>query len=294
MNVPQNTYLDYQRLKQYFSENVAEEFIYHPNPGNAGDALIYVATVQFFEDIGANYRLYQPGMDVSGRIFVYGGGGNLNSIYHDAAIVIAGVLDQVKHLIILPHTINGHEELLSRMKPDCVTIFCREKTSYDYVSGVCAARVLLADDMAIHLRVSDFLARCGSDYKYCYYKNLKRKIKLLLYYARCTKHLFSKKLDAFRGDIESRDGRLPSCNIDLSQLFSPENMSLDKARDSVCQLVKFVQKFEQVDTDRLHSMIICDLLGIKVNFYPGSYYKNKAVYLFSQDKFKSVDFISND
>ncbi len=39
-----------------------------------------------------------------------------------------------------------------------------------------------------------------------------------------------------------------------------------------------ISVFEIINTDRLHTAILAGIIGKKVNLYPGSYYKNKAIY----------------
>ena len=43
-------------------------------------------------------------------------------------------------------------------------------------------------------------------------------------------------------------------------------------------MMRFVDRFEQVNTNRLHIAILSALLGKSVNFYANSYGKNHAVY----------------
>ncbi len=75
----------------------------------------------------------------------------------------------------------------------------------------------------------------------------------------------------FRTDKESKNVfRIPPDNCDLSLLgthFSP-----------VQPFFNSIAKFSEIHTDRLHIAICGSLLNREVHFYPGSYFKNKAVY----------------
>lgn len=72
---------DSRFLCAFLKERCQGEVLYIPNPGNAGDALIAAATYQVLDDLGINYLIkrHKDDMesDVSGRVVIYGGGGNL-------------------------------------------------------------------------------------------------------------------------------------------------------------------------------------------------------------------------
>lgn len=57
------------------------EVLYCPNPGNAGDSAIALATYECFEHLGVSYRYveWDEVFDARGKVLIYGGGGNLTS-----------------------------------------------------------------------------------------------------------------------------------------------------------------------------------------------------------------------
>ena len=59
------------------------------------------------------------------------------------------------------------------------------------------------------------------------------------------------------------------------------------------ELIGALQKYEQVNTDRLHIAIAATLLGKKVKLFPNSYYKNRAVFEYSLKRFSNVSFVED-
>lgn len=84
-------------------------------------------------------------------------------------------------------------------------------------------------------------------------------------------------LNAYRTDTESTELKLPDDNVDISEVYklgTNENLSLV----SSVGLLKFIENFDVINTNRLHGCIAGILMNKKVNFYPNSYFKNRAVY----------------
>jgi hypothetical protein len=129
--------------------------------GNAGDAMIAHATRQLFDRLGVDYEWVRDHrrLDPRGRVVVFSGGGNLVPQYSSASRALRWADGRAKRLILLPHTVAGHEELLAELGPE-TDLICRERVSYDYVRGVVrSARCHLADDVALSLDVEATLAR---------------------------------------------------------------------------------------------------------------------------------------
>ncbi len=108
-------------------------------------------------------------------MLVYGGGGNLIPSYNDARNFIKKYHEKVHALVVLPHTINGHADLLSRLGSN-VHIFCREDVSYDYVYRQADhANVYRFDDIALQLNIKDLnvplydLFRISKNYRKGFY-----------------------------------------------------------------------------------------------------------------------------
>lgn len=78
----------------------------------------------------------------------------------------------------------------------------------------------------------------------------------------------------FRTDPESLNQiKVPVNNNDISAKgnnFSPIYMFVDQ-----------IAKYEKIYTDRLHVSITASLMGKEVHLFPGSYFKNKAIYFSS-------------
>ena len=88
----------------------------------------------------------------------------------------------------------------------------------------------------------------------------------------------------FRCDKETAKRiKIPSNNNDIS--------SKGTHLSSISQFFDEINKFATIYTDRLHVSIAACLLNKEVHFYPGSYFKNRAVYMSSMnDQFENVCF----
>ncbi len=91
----------------------------------------------------------------------------------------------------------------------------------------------------------------------------------------------------FRTDAEKADQiNIPLDNNDISL---KENHLAD-----ISLFFEAIDQFSVIHTDRLHVSIAAVLLKKEVHLYPGSYFKNKAVYLSSmKDRFENVTFHEN-
>lgn len=261
-----------------------EELLFHPNRGNAGDALIALATCQLFRRGGIPFRLVSNDQfESTGRLVLYGGGGNLVPLYTDAARFLQRHGASAKRLILLPHTVAGHEALLGSLGPN-VTIFCRELVSYEHVRRHAShAEVLLAEDLALGLDLSAALhptIAVMSDPSV----SSRQVVKDWMFLARLEvgRGLWgnAQTLNAFRRDLERTEMSPPGPNYDLSRLGHGCRSEALAAYSSM-RLLSAISLFDCVNTNRLHVCIAAALLGKTVNLYPNSYYKCKAVYDFS-------------
>ncbi len=277
-----------------YLESFPKETVYYcPNPGNAGDALIASATYQLFDRCGVIYDTISENIRaidnldfLKDKIVMYGGGGNFVKYYKHAAIALERLHSVAKKLIILPHTISGHEVLLKGFGSH-VDLICREEVSFQYVQSVATdANVFLAEDLAIHLDIEELFGRVYcNDFIYptrIYWKRAWAQIK--------------KRLACFRVDDEKTSLLLPIDNIDLSALYGHYiNMGKRLEVDEVSyHFLHFIQAFSEIRTNRLHAAIGAALLGKKVYFYPNSYHKNESIYRYSlQEKFPHVKWRKN-
>ncbi len=264
-----------------------------PNIGNAGDNLISAATVQMFERSGIAYRYIAgpAGFDSADKVVCYGGGGNLVEAYSDARGFLKQHHATARRLIVLPHTISGHDELLRSFGPN-VTLICRDLVSYAHCRQTAQrADILVADDLALSVDASRLLG----------WRSLGARLA-----DRRTSRLLrreeaqwlaavgpSRELASWRSDIEaSGDRNVPPAN-DISARFSvPFGRGLAALQISAHFLLRAVGRFEAIRTDRLHVAIAGAVLGKAVVLYPGSYFKNRAVYDLSLHSYPNVRFAS--
>ena len=273
--------IDAQGLKALLLAGDARETVFAPNSGNAGDSLIAEATYQFFDRIGLAYspvtlndRLSKPS-----RVII-GGGGNLVMPYHNVSSFIAVNLDRCEELIILPHSIRGHEDVLARLDERC-TIICREQRSFDFtLAAAPRAKVLLGHDMALlwnreetRRRASRALTTHPFDGAF-QLRNLKLWVRDLQHRGKVK----DGTLNAFREDVESLGAPLPPDNVDLSHVFATDSMASHYSARAVDALVRFLDRAERVRTDRLHIAILSTLLGKTVEMHDNNYGKNRSVY----------------
>jgi exopolysaccharide biosynthesis predicted pyruvyltransferase EpsI len=183
------------------------------------------------------------------------GGGNLVDYYDDVRNFILKKHNLYREIVLLPHTIFGDKqiEVLSKLGNN-TTIFCRERESAKFVDTYAKnCEVFLWHDCA-------------------FYNNFKKSDE------------GKGTLNAFRSDIESIVKHLPESNIDISYN--------GYATKPLNEFLTTIEKFEEVNTDRLHVAITSMLLGKKVNLFPNSYFKNKAVFDYSLSQFSNIKFNS--
>lgn len=248
-------------IKEYLSQFSGQEVIYQPNPGNAGDYLIAYATMQIMKELDIRYTLglWRTFKD---KLIFYGGGGNFVPMYDGCANFIRKNHKDNK-LIVLPHTISGHEGTLKELNQETVLI-CREQTSLDYVRKAAKNAIsYLSDDIAFSTKIPEHL------------KNNKMGIT-----GYC-----------FRVDKEKTNAELSELNKDFSGIFSFNGTvrSEEGIKYATHIFLNALSVFETVHTNRLHIAIAGILLGQKVHFYPNSYYKCRSVFYNSiKDKYENV------
>lgn len=298
-------------LFQYLQSLPDETFYYLPNNGNAGDSLIAHATYQVFRQCNIKYKLIGVQEkwgkfifleDLQDKYVIFGGGGNLVNFYNNGANFLRNNYSKMKRLIILPHTINSHHDLLKSFGSN-VDIICREETSYSFVKDVARqANVFLMNDVAFNLDVNKTLDDKGnlftSSYLPKYLPRLaKQSIYSMLYDLQLTWMNLSqrsskpglKELNCFRSDVEKSDISVPKANFDITGKFAFYDFSEPLVHEVSYRLLSYLLKFDVINTNRLHVCIAGALLGKKVNFYSNNYYKNISVYNYSiKDRFSNV------
>ena len=250
-----NINMEIKDIRIFLSNYLNQEIIYIPNPGNAGDSLIAFGTIQIFNELGLNWKMGSFNDEYHNKTLFFAGGGNLVGLYKNCKKFIEKNKNDNK-IIILPHTIKSEDKFLSSLNDDII-IFCREKTSYNYVLKVFKHKknVYLSKDMAFYIKNLD---------KYNIIKG-------------------NGVCNAYRMDIEKTNINIPEDNVDLSHtLIKTDNTKkINIIKDVSLSIFDYLSKFETINTNRLHIAIAGSLLDKNVNFYRNSYYKNKSVFEYS-------------
>ena len=293
-----------QDIKQYIGATFGRSTIYYfPNPGNAGDSLIACATFNLFKKMGVRYKIINKWewrtFDPKGKILVYAGGGNLMARYNDAREFIERFHEQALKLVVLPHTVSEHADLLKTLSNN-VDIICRESVSYGYVKKMARnANVYLMEDVAFMLNIKDILSAIPSKpdglvkaaAKKIYFMaandgrrfgvvspKLLMRYKLLELENVLTHKTSDGVLNCFRKDVESTSIDIPPGNVDVSEAFAFGTHTELLASYAAYKLLKFMSQYKEIRTNRLHACIAGLLLGKRVDFYPNNYFKCEAVY----------------
>jgi len=270
---------------------------YHPNPGNAGDALIAYATYALFERLGVPWLPADgPDFAADGRNVAYGGGGNLVPGYGDARRFLEKHHASARRMILLPHTVDGNEDLLARLGPN-VHLFAREERSFDHCSRHAAgANVALGHDLALSLPSSAIRRPGVAELAGALLASLGRRrpprarmVAMVLQRIARSGWPMGQVLTAFRTDRESVGRPLPPDNRDLSETFLLGSMEPRWASLSARLLLGWVAGASLVRTDRLHVSIACCLVSTPVEIHPNSNRKVEKVYEHSlRGRFPSV------
>ena len=259
------------------------------NPGNAGDSLIVAGTSAMLGRSGVPHRVVwdYAGYDSVGRILCYSGGGNLVRYYRFARDFLARHVDVADRVILLPHTVDANRDFLAGLGRN-VTLICREAISYDHCrSAAPKAEVFAADDLAFALDPHHFLRQQSAGRDPNAVERLESRFQAFI-----AETEGDKVLNAWRGDAESSDKRPVGAHQDISNDFGIESaFGLSAMLTSADYLLRAINRFDLIRTDRLHTGIAGALLGKQVEIYPNSYYKNAAVYDFSLAHFPGVRFV---
>jgi exopolysaccharide biosynthesis predicted pyruvyltransferase EpsI len=299
-------------MLQYLKDLNEEFFHYFPNPGNAGDCMIAHSSFQLFRACGIKFQICDPNkyINLNHKAIMYAGGGNLTRYHKYASNFIDRVHRDAHKLIILPHTVDQHEALLQKLGKN-VVIICREEISFQHVKKYAKnACVIIADDMAFNLDVQSVLAKYPISLfrlfflKMFYMLNRNSRRSFLPSFKKIVnerivtrrfltkkkkENLPEKELNCFRTDIEKTRLKIPQDNLDISVTFAYGTRNEELALYGCHRLLKFINNFDTIKTNRLHIAIAGALLGKDVEFHPNSYFKNKAVWEFSlRNKFSNL------
>jgi exopolysaccharide biosynthesis predicted pyruvyltransferase EpsI len=232
--------------------------LYVPNEGNAGDALIAAGSWQFFDDLGLS-PAYAKLRDIRrGDALIYAGGGNLVPEYESCSRFLERCLAVgVESVLVMPHTIRGHEALLARLD-ERFTLVCRDQASVARVQATgTGAQVLYAPDMALYIDVPR-LFKCCEQYRGPAFWARMAHHDRLVPYLRWRLALLRRappahlRLDVIRVDAEAIAALPGDPRWDMSNLYG--------------------------STFRLHAGVAAALMGCEVTYLDNSYGKIGAVY----------------
>lgn len=302
-------------IRQYLSTLPNNETVYYcPNIGNAGDSLIALATFHLFRELNIKYQVVNPdNFEPIGKTFIYAGGGNLIKHYHRAREIIQKYHRHVKKLIILPHTIDDNEDLIKDLGSN-VDIILREEISFERTRKLnTKSNIMLMDDMAFSLNVQKILERRSVAFiEYIFLKiqfnlrgykteSIRTLLNMLIQNEKMEREAHSRLksvvpdesvLNSFRTDIEKTDIHIPANNFDLSAIFAYGTIHEKFASYACYRLLKFMNHYNEIRTNRLHISIGGALLGKQVKIYPNNYYKCEAIYRYSmKDRFPNVEWM---
>lgn len=256
------------QIRDFLSRYSGKEILYCPNPGNGGDAFIAHAAFRLFEELAIRYTVVQYDHISEGKTIFYGGGGNLiEGRYHHAHTFLSNNVGKGNTIALLPHTIRGHIDLLAGSSE--VTVICRETISYDALrsAGLPFERLYLSEDLAFTIDpagLAELKKGNGTGY-------------------------------FMRTDLESTGMcAIPAGNLDVSMCWNGDFWIDPEFTEAVCRsIVLYLNRFETVVTDRLHVGIMGALCGKRVFLHPNDYYKNRAVYEHTLNRYPNVTFMDD-
>lgn len=277
---------------------------YFPNPGNAGDALIALATLQLFDKHRVDYvvesRLVT--FDPTDKLVAYSGGGNLGPQNGPGWQFLKACCASAFKIVVLPHTICGDTGVLSELDSRA-TVYCREPVSFGFVrQRAKSSRVELAEDLALTLNARSVIDNLGKFsvlaalIKRAYlditrdgarHSGMPKSVALTFLRDRFrgkSVGLRQGRLTCLRSDLEKTAINVPACNVDLPARIPFSSASPCNAGWAAGTLLKEIDCYDEVYTNRLHVAIGAALLGKNVLMGANNYYKNRAIYDFSLKK----------
>ena len=268
---------DFTSLAEALAPLAGQEVLFLPNPGNAGDNLIAVGAMHFFKAIGLKPKMVPYDGTYPDANLIFGGGGNFIELYGDVRDFFLRNKDSARSIILLPHTVRGNEDLLAELGGNC-TLFAREASSEAHLrEHVRAASVRRGHDMAFFCDLEAVkrgpTERPGLD-------DLRS---LLLWKAKVARRRLlwrgtgspdGRILNSFRDDAEKTNISLPCGNVDLSYRYQYfQDMSLFMSERIVRALLKAIEPYETVRSNRLHIVILAAMMGKQVEAFDNSYGK---------------------
>lgn len=210
--------------------------------------------------IAASTGLIVEQMEIEVRndapVVLVAGGGGLHPAYECLAKAIAKI-PRDRTVVVLPSTVSAHWELLGSFRR--LTLLARDEMTHA-LARMNGINSILCHDAAFSFDFSGW------------------------------KDEGEGTLHALRTDIESAGREHPEDNRDISVMAGgwwPLHGSLLTAR----KFVTAISGYRTIMTDRLHVAIVGAKLGKRVIFKPCSYFKNRAVFEMSLERFPDVTFV---
>ena len=102
-----------------------ETIQYIPNPGNAGDSLISLGTLQLMDSLGLRVKLHNHKESFGKKERVFFGGGRNFVPYYKACREFILRNTHVQQLVLLAHTVQEQSDVLRQIGPNMI-LFARE------------------------------------------------------------------------------------------------------------------------------------------------------------------------
>lgn len=285
---------DFTDVAACLSQFKDETIVFVHNPGNAGDNLINLGTYRLFDQLGLRYESGTIHEDYPGRVVVYSGGGALIASYPGADQFFRRNHATCKALILLPHTVRVHEDLIAQMDARC-HLFAREAETHAFLSAhVTEAHLYMAHDMVFMVDRA-YIDTLRWDWGDLRARGLLGSWLKMLIKFRILAMRKGPTLWALRTDLETDTQPTNPDNVDLSKMFGLADMHEAPCHNVARALTTVLTRFGDIRTDRLHIAIFSALLGLPVEMRDNNYGKNRGIYENSMaGRFDNVRFTTPD
>lgn len=257
------------------------DIYYHPNGGNAGDALINIGFYQLASKISLKFKEIDDSFNdfKVGDTILIAGGGCIVPEWDSVSKYISKVVSTPARIVILPQSVAGRADIMKLMRATD-TVILREKYSYEYCLSLdLRCSIFLNQDMALYIDnlnigfpIKSLRASLG-------WKGIVRFI-LIAFHA--VRSRFVNEIFSLRCDAESiNSGTNKKIYNDLSLVCGFGASDKKTSMLSAYFFIMILSKYKKIYTDRLHVMIGAVLVGTEVVASSNSYYKIKGVYEFS-------------
>ena len=229
------------------------KFSYIPILNKCTNTLTASATMYWFDKNSLQWKFLQNNTPPNNLVL---GGCVWNETENNQLTTYLDVMKDCKKVVILPSSFINIQKL-SQIMDSRFTIFCKEKTSFDYLKSLNTnAKILLDDDMLLRLRrfIKVRIAPTKNLRKLS--KQLQEKISIL------SKNSATLKWNSAQMNIPEYNFGTTRKNIDFI----------------TSELLKILSKFDNIETNDLEIGIAGTLLVKEVNLYENSAQKVADVY----------------